>query len=1002
MAVLALAVAGSAMGAAIGGTFLGVSAASWGWMAGSMLGNALFAPDVEGPRLNDLRVTGTEYGATIPWVAGSPRISGQIVWASPKRETATTQSAKGGPESTTYTYDCDLLILLTENEIAGVSRVWVNSELVWGNGTTKSGVWGNMTVYTGTADQLPDPVYEAAVGVGNAPAYRGRGYVVIQGLQLGGSGQIPNLSFEVGTYFAEPDADVVLLMLFDEMTEPTGIVKDLSIYDHDVYVGSAGSVVNGNLYTASSAMSGQVKCKAISSVEYGNLMDFTIEGFALIPNGYDVVKTRTLFSLSDNASDSGGVILSVGMTSNTNPDFNFVASFLQGDSGGGGVSGFLDGIVYNEELHFCFMRSGENQRFYINGLLVYTFPSIDATRPYNAVTVWPGSRPGVVDKDDYYVSEIRMTRRAIYDIDGFSVPVSPLSNLKHVEFVYGNQNTASLDSVYEVLMRRAGYIVNDFDVNQLLSFEKPLRGMALGQVTATRGPLESLQMAWFFEASKSDKIYIRPRSTTSVATIPFADLGAADDAVSDVEPLALNIGNELEIPAQVALSYPSMEQDYQAATEMSDRLLSGQESTRDISLGIGMTAAEAKGVADALVFDQVAALTKTTLRVPLKYAYVEPGDIVTAINADGRSYRLRVQVKRDTLSIIELECVLDDVGALESAAVTDGSYITVAEPVTVESTTFEALDIPLLRDADNTPGYYVAAAPVITNPTNYEWRGALVARSWNDTDYAELFQARSAAVMGTCSNTLGNWTGGNVYDETNALAVVTTGGQLSSATRDNLQLDGALNVAAVGSQAAGWELIRFRNATLTGPNTYVLTGLHRGFRGTEWAMAGHGAGEQFVLLTAALGRVTDQTSQLNLPCHIKAVTFGLRLADVTSEPFVDTGVVLRPFSPVNARALASGSDLLVTWQRRTRVSYAYAGANPAVPLGEAAELYRVRLFAGATLVRTAYTSSPAYTYAAAELAADGFASGATVSIEICQVSDIVGPGYPATLTGLAP
>ena len=57
--------------------------------------------------------------------------------------------------------------------------------------------WTALRVHTGDAAQLPDPVYEAAVGIGNAPAYRGRATLMIEGLQLGNSGQVPVLTFEV-------------------------------------------------------------------------------------------------------------------------------------------------------------------------------------------------------------------------------------------------------------------------------------------------------------------------------------------------------------------------------------------------------------------------------------------------------------------------------------------------------------------------------------------------------------------------------------------------------------------------------------------------------------------------------------------------------------------------------------------------------------------------------------------------------------------------------------
>ena len=239
MAQLVIAAAGAAIGGAIapvGWTMLGMTGASMGWMAGSMIGSA-FGPTQksEGPRLSDLSVSTSSYGTPIPYVAGSPRVAGQIVWASAKREIATTESAGkggGGSEYTTFTYEVDLLILLTDNELDGVRRIWSNGEIIWSavasagtdsliaSATTTA--WTRMTIYTGAAGQLPDPTYEAAVGTTNAPAYRGRGAVFIEALQLGGSGQIPNLTFEVVQDGAVTTNNVGdgLLCHFDEMNGP--------------------------------------------------------------------------------------------------------------------------------------------------------------------------------------------------------------------------------------------------------------------------------------------------------------------------------------------------------------------------------------------------------------------------------------------------------------------------------------------------------------------------------------------------------------------------------------------------------------------------------------------------------------------------------------------------------------------------------------------------------------------------------------------------------------
>ena len=212
MASLVLGTIGSAIGGAVGGPL----GAKIGWAIGSAIGGMLDPPKTQKQvqPLTDLKVIGTEYGQPIPYVRGSARVSGQMWWNTDRRAIPTTTSSGGGKgggqpktEVTTYTYEIDALYGLTDNEIIGVSRIWDNGDLIWANDAAiNSGAvvasgdvkqWTRLTVYTGADGQLPDPTYEAAVGVGNAPAYLGRGTVFIEGLQLGGSGSLRNLTFEV-------------------------------------------------------------------------------------------------------------------------------------------------------------------------------------------------------------------------------------------------------------------------------------------------------------------------------------------------------------------------------------------------------------------------------------------------------------------------------------------------------------------------------------------------------------------------------------------------------------------------------------------------------------------------------------------------------------------------------------------------------------------------------------------------------------------------------------
>ena len=102
------------------------------------------------------------------------------------------------------------------------------------------------------------------------------------------------------------------------------------------------------------------------------------------------------------------------------------------------------------------------------------------------------------------------------------------------------------------------------------------------------------------------------------------------------------------------------------------------------------------------------------------------------------------------------------------------------------------------------------------------------------------------------------------------------------------------------------------------------------------------------------------------------------------------GVGLRPYPPAHLAVgrLASG-DISLGWVRRTRIDGdSWQGAD--VALGEATELYHLRVRAGGAVVREFWPREPRVTYAAADQAADGVVG--PLVFEVAQVSDRFGPG----------
>src|SRR5690554_3413733 len=132
MASLALGFIGNALGGPIGG-FIGAT-------VGGLIDNMLFAGSqkVEGPRLTDLSVTASTYGAPIPLIYGPKnRLAGNVIWSTGLIETKHKEKSGGkggGPSVTqvTYTYHVSLAIAFAEGPVDGVvKRIWANSKLIF-------------------------------------------------------------------------------------------------------------------------------------------------------------------------------------------------------------------------------------------------------------------------------------------------------------------------------------------------------------------------------------------------------------------------------------------------------------------------------------------------------------------------------------------------------------------------------------------------------------------------------------------------------------------------------------------------------------------------------------------------------------------------------------------------------------------------------------------------------------------------------------------------------
>jgi hypothetical protein len=263
--------------------------------------------------------------------------------------------------------------------------------------------------------------------------------------------------------------------------------------------------------------------------------------------------------------------------------------------------------------------------------------------------------------------------------------------------------------------------------------------------------------------------------------------------------------------------------------------------------------------------------------------------------------------------------------------------------VSAGNTELKVLDIPLIKDDEIDYTLYLPAGGGVN------WNGASIYISTDNSRYIFATNISTYSIFGNTTTTLAN--GGNVTVQLNKA-------ELESISESDINL--GFNLAVIGN-----EIIQFKTAQLIDINTYLLSNLTRGLRGTEGEISNHAVGDRFILLTgenAVIAKITGSASDIGQVRYFKAVSSGQALSQVTPVQLTIQGSSQRPYSPVQIAATSDGvGNITITWKRRDRHA-ALNIENP--PLSEGQEQYVIEIIdtANNTVARSTNSFNSSYTY----------------------------------------
>lgn len=418
-----------------------------------------------------------------------------------------------------------------------------------------------------------------------------------------------------------------------------------------------------------------------------------------------------------------------------------------------------------------------------------------------------------------------------------------------------------------------------------------------------------------------------------------------------------------DVPVRLSVRHYAPERDYQAGVQSAVRAGIGRVAA-SVEVPAAMSASGAKILAQARLSEAWAARSRLELTCGWEALVHRPGSIVTV---EGIAGLWRVEALEWEEMRVRLELRGWRSGSAVPVEASAGSAVT--QPDAPHGPTVLMLvDLPVLSDsAPVEPVVMVAAAGASTG-----WRKAALF-TLDSASGAALPMGRTApaAVMGTVVAPPGEGSAA-LFDLAESLDVQLLSAGMALSGADEAALLRGANMCLVGR-----ELIQFGSASVIGPGLFRLRRLLRGRRGTEWAMAGHGGGERFLLLDAErLAAVPQTAAQRGATCRV--IGIGIGDAEPAEAEIVVAGEALMPLSPVHMRIESDGAGgLTLGWVRRSRGGWGWSDGVDA-PLGEETERYRVEVMAGDVVLRSAEVGAPLWTYDAAMRAEDAGADAVAV------------------------
>jgi hypothetical protein len=929
MSTIALAYVGRAVGTAIGaasgvpgGAVIGGNiGAAVGATIGSQIDQKYLAPEQHGygPRLQDLRAQQSQLGAGKAIVKGSIRLAGQMMWATPYVEHASTtrSGGKGAPGGgatvTNYSYTQSMAIALCEGPIIGLRKIWANGKLIYnaGDSATNAQIQADnaaqvkWTLYIGNETQVANSRIQAEMAKIANTAYFNPAPLPIPAMRV----------------IVSSGVIMVAGSPVRQLNQITPIIvppASLSRIDRVIINKTTGaiSVISGTPAGAPVAPPVPVGsypcCKfqvnyntiAITSVSDERVMPWKI-GEQLYTDTYRYSNGNLYVSVS--AGTTGSVApIGTGTNIYDDPiDANIANAGAWAPSTGYQPGDrVVSGSNYYALVGFSAIVSGTIP------------PTGTGTNISDGNALWNYVQPRSVGVIWSYVEPFN------------SIPPLPTPAYRGTAYIVfydyslsqsGNttpnfefeviEGTTDLGAVVTSIASMAALSPSQIDVTRLTGTS--ITGMVTLQRSSARAMLQPLAASYFFDALESDGVIkFIPRGGNLAVSIPETDLAAHHNGSKMPDQLVITRMQEVELPRDVSVQYMNQNNNYQPGTKYHRMQNTPSVLSVTLTLPIAMADSMAQGIADKMLNIAWNSRTNFQFVTGRKYAIYEPSDVI-AVTKGQTAYEVRITHKEESApGLVSFQGVMEDIGLYSTAL----------------NNLLDAVIIP--KSINAAPGSIgtpiIIPAPGILTTNGFEvwiyagsqganWGGCGVFVSTDNINFTQVGVIRGSALYGSATVATGT-----DPDTVNTMVVSTaqSGQPMYSVSRADA--DNKISLCYVGG-----ELISYQTATLSAANSYTLGYLRRGVYNTP---IGAHKGAQFAAMDyrtfqyAYDPATIGQTIYFKFPSFNKYGSSGEDIASVPSYPYTLTGAIGNPDDVTGFAATVTNNGVMLSWNAVPQVN----------------------------------------------------------------------------------